>query len=249
MIQRGSPLKHLIQTAVSVIYPSRCVGCGSLVEDDFGLCASCWRDTPLISGTVCNACGSPQPGLQGGGRIECDDCLRTPRPWVEGRAAIMYQDRGRQIVLRFKHGDRTDIAIPAAKWMIRAARPFLNHVDIIAPVPLHPFRLLRRRYNQAALLAQAISAQAARPVCVDLLQRHKHTQSQDGKTLAERFANTNAAISLHPRRRHRIMRRSVLLVDDVMTSGATFTACADACLEAGAQEVYVLALARVAKDT
>lgn len=219
-----------------------------MVEADFGLCALCWRDTPLIAGTVCDSCGMPVAGLSDGQRIECDDCLRTPRPWREGRAAMMYKDRGRSIVLRLKHGDRTDIASPAAKWMARAARPFTDQIDLIAPVPLHPIRLIRRRFNQAALLAQELGAQLDRPVCVDLLQRRRMTESQDGKSLAERFANINAAIALHPKRRHRLVSRNVLLVDDVMTSGATFTACTDACLTGGAADVFVLALARVAKD-
>jgi ComF family protein len=161
---------------------------------------------------------------------------------------MMYQDRGRAIVLKLKHGDGTDIAAPASKWMARAAKPFAGRIDLIVPVPLHRLRLLRRRYNQAALLAKALGAELDTAVCEDALQRPKPTQSQDGKTLSERFANVNAAINLHPRRRHRIAGRTVLIVDDVMTSGATFTACADACLTGGAADVFVLALARVAKE-
>ena len=230
------------------MYPPRCVGCGVQVDSDFGLCAECWGKTPIIGGTVCDACGIPLPGPGDIDRVECDECMKTPRPWKDGRAAVMYQDMGRDIVLKFKHGDRTDIAIPAARWMARAAYPFRDKVDLIVPVPLHPTRLVRRRFNQAAILAHALGGLLHRPVCPDLLRRTRRTQSQDRKTMAERFANTHGAIELHPRRRHRLIRRTILLVDDVMTSGATFTACTDACLKGGAQTVYVLALARVGKE-
>lgn len=219
-----------------------------MVVSDFGLCGPCWRDTPFIGGTVCDSCGVPLPGDPDGHRLDCDDCMARPRPWDEGRAALVYRDRARDLVLALKHGDRPEIARPAGLWLARAARPFLRDGMLIAPVPLHWSRLLRRRYNQSALLAQALARQTGLPHCPDLLVRHRRTAALDGKGVADRFEMVSGAIRAHPRRRHRMAGRTVVLVDDVMTSGATLAACATACLDAGAAKVHILTLARVAKD-
>lgn len=241
-------MQGMFQTAVRLIYPPRCIGCGAQVESDFSLCGTCWRDTPFVGGTVCDACGVPLPGAADGHRVECDDCMMTPRPWTQGRAALMYRDSARRIVLALKHGDRADLARPAGLWLAQAARPLLRPDMLIAPVPLHRFRLLRRRYNQAALLAQALAAQTGHSCCPDVLERHRHTGSQEGRGAAERFESLQGAIRPHPRRRHRMMARPVLLVDDVMTTGATLSVCAEACLQAGASAVYTVVLARASKE-
>lgn len=219
------------------------------MESDFGLCGSCWRDTPFIGVAVCESCGVPLPGATDGYRIECDDCMAAPRPWSDGRAALLYQDRARQLILALKHGDRPELARPAAGWMARAGQPILSGDMLIAPVPLHWTRFVRRRYNQSALLSGHLAALTALDHCPDLLLRRKRTPPLDGKTADERAAVLNDVIVVHPRRRERIAGGTVLLVDDVMTSGATLSACARACLEAGAREVRVLVLARVAKGS
>ncbi|MDA7964381.1 ComF family protein [Ruegeria sp.] len=233
---------------LELVYPPRCMGCGELTESDFGLCGPCWRDTPFIGGTVCDSCGAPVVGERDGFRIDCDDCLKTPRPWHEGRAALLYQGRARALVLALKHGDRPELARPAARWMAQAGREILRPGLLVAPVPLHWSRLIKRRYNQSALLAQHLGREAGLDCIPDLLQRRVRTPVLDGKTAQEREDILTHAISTHPKRAEQIRGRDILLVDDVMTSGATLAACTRVCQAAGANHIFVLALARVAKD-
>lgn len=237
-----------VQTAVSLIYPPRCLTCGDLVEAGGGLCGPCWRETPFITGTVCASCGVPLPGEDDGHRSDCDDCLAVPRPWDAGRAALVYSGNARRLVLALKHGDRSDIAAPAARWMAQAGAPLLQGTPLIAPVPLHWTRLIRRRFNQSALLAQALGRLTGLEACPDLLVRRCRTPVLDGNSREARFRTMADTLAPHPRRAGRARGRGVLLVDDVMTSGATLAAAALACRKAGAAEVRVLVLARVTKD-
>lgn len=237
-----------MQAALHLVWPPQCISCGAPVTTDFGLCGPCWRQTPFIVGLVCDLCGTPLPGEDTGQPVHCDDCLAIARPWHQGRAALLYKDNARQIVLSLKHGDRLDLARPAAGWMARAAAPLLLPGTLVAPVPLHWRRLIMRRYNQSALLSAAVARLAGLDHCPDLLLRRRATPSQEGRTRDDRFDNLSGALSLHPRRAARVKDRPVLLVDDVMTSGATLAAAAEACLASGATRVSVLALARVAKD-
>jgi predicted amidophosphoribosyltransferase len=237
-----------LQAAVQLIYPAQCLTCDARVTTDFGLCGPCWRATPFIGGLVCDQCGTPLPGEDTGKAEQCDDCLTIARPWSQGRAALLYKDNARQMVLALKHGDRLDLARPATAWLHRVARPIIRPGMLVAPIPLHWFRLIRRRYNQAALLSAGVAKLNGLDHCPDLLQRPRHTGTQDGRDRDGRFANMAAALRLHPRHAARVAGRHILLVDDVMTSGATLAAGAEACVAAGASAVSVLVLARVAKD-
>jgi len=237
-----------MQTALRLIYPPQCVMCGALVGEPFQLCGSCWRATPFISGLVCDTCGTPLPGDDTGHTEICDDCLSIARPWDRGRAALLYRDGAKRLVLALKHGDRQDLAVPAARWMARAAEPIVEPEMLIVPIPAHWLRLLQRRYNQAALLANRLGKTLSLQVAPDALIRKKRTRVQEGMTRDDRFRNLADAFAPHPGRGGLIKGRSVLLVDDVMTSGATFAAAAEICHVAGASRVSVLSLARVAKD-
>ena len=235
-----------LQTLVRLVYPPRCLVCGGLVETDLGLCGTCWRETPFISGLRCDLCGVPLPG-ESDDAEHCDDCLATPRPWAQGRAALVYRDTGRRLVLMLKHGDRHDIAEAAGLWMARGARSMMQDGMIAVPVPLHLRRHLSRRFNQSALLARSLADALGLDWSSEALARVRHTQSLEGRGRAERFETLREAIA--PGREAAALHgRPVLLVDDVMTSGATLAVASEACLAAGASSVCVMVLARAAKD-
>ena len=237
-----------MQALLHLIYPPQCLSCDARVTTDFGLCGPCWRATPFITGLVCDHCGTPLPGQDLGKSELCDDCLTIARPWSKGRAAMLYKDNARQMVLALKHGDRLDLARPVAQWLLRAAQPMLVPGMLVAPVPLHWTRLITRRYNQAAMLSAQLAKLARLDHCPDLLLRKRRTGTQDGRDRDGRFANMQDALTPNPRHAARIGGRNVLLIDDVMTSGATLAAAAEVCLAAGATGVSVLVMARVAKD-
>ena len=238
-----------MQDVIRLVYPSQCVACGALVASDFGLCPTCWRDTPFIAGLTCQRCGTPLPGdAMEGEEVLCDDCMALNPPWRAGRAAMIYGENARKMILALKHGDRMELARPIAGWMVRAGGDILRPGLLVAPVPLYWLRLFHRRYNQAALVSRQVARLAGLAHCPDLLQRTRQTHSQENRTREGRFDNVAGAFRLHPRRADRALGRDVLLIDDVMTSGATLSAAAMACLDGGAASVSVLVTARVVKD-
>lgn len=241
-------LKQQVQTALRVLFPPSCAGCNKMVDSEFGLCGPCWRQLPLIAGPVCHDCGVPLLVASSHDVGTCDDCRKLERPWSAGRAAMRYTDLGRKLVLGLKHGDRQDVAITASAWLARAGQPLLEPETLIVPVPLHWTRLVKRRYNQSALLAQHLALKTQRNVKLDALQRIKKTQALETANVDERFARLSGAITASPKGQAALKDRPVILIDDVMTSGATLTAATNACLDAGARRVDVLVLARVCKD-
>ena len=237
-----------MQNPLKLIYPDRCVACGELVDDAQSLCAACWASTPFLSGLCCDTCGVPLLGEDDGEGAHCDACLAAPPPWDRGRAALAYRDTGRRLVLALKHGDRLDLVAPLGRWMAARAEGLVGPGVALVPVPLHWTRLLRRRYNQSALLAQEVARRTGGDYLPDALIRSRRTPPQEKMTRDERRANMADAIRPHPTRGAALAGRRVVLVDDVLTSGATLGAAARAARAAGAASVSVLVLARVVRD-
>lgn len=173
--------------------------------------------------------------------------MQDPPPWQRGRAALLYKGAARSLVMGLKHGDRHDIARPAARWMATLAEPLTNETTIIAPIPLHWTRFLKRRFNQSALLADRMARDLDTDYIPDLLIRDNATSSLDGLSREERFEMLSGSLSVNPKFLDVVRGASVLLVDDVMTSGATLSVATKACLQANADQVNVIVLARVAK--
>ena len=231
---------------LDAILPPLCLGCGEIVAAPGALCAVCWRGFSFISAPQCLRCGVPF-ARDLGTAAQCTACLTRPPAFRRARAALVYDDKSRRLVLPFKHGDRTDMARACGAWMARAGAELLAEADLVAPVPLHWRRLFTRRYNQALLLASRVSRDGGLTLAPDLLRRRRWTGSQAGLAARERRRNVRLAFDIHPRWRGGIKGRSVLLVDDVLTTGATVDACVRVLERAGVRHVDVLTLARVVR--
>ncbi|TWA71512.1 ComF family protein [Azospirillum brasilense] len=231
---------------LDTLLPPRCLCCGGSVDRQGGLCAPCWNGLTFIAPPLCTCCGTPFDFALEGEPL-CGACIAEPPLFACARAVLAYDDGSRPLVLGFKHGDRIHAAGAYGAWMARAGAELLADADLLAPVPLHRLRLFRRRYNQAALLAQAAGRQAGRPVVPDLLVRRRSTPSQGGLDRSGRRRNVKGAFAVRPGLEPRVAGKRIVLVDDVLTTGATLSECARVLLRAGAERVDALTLARVVK--
>jgi ComF family protein len=244
---QGSPGKRVLHAALDLLYPPLCLVCRTPVGAAPGLCAACWQRISFIDGPVCGCCGLPfeiDPGTDS----RCAACLAQPPAFDRARSAMRYDDGSRDAILAFKRADRLEFANLFALWLKRAGQSLLDEADLIVPVPLHPMRLWSRRYNQSAVLAQRLRRLAAKPVDPLVLVRTRATPSQGKMPSAKaRRRNVQGAFKVPARKRPAIAGRKILIVDDVLTTGATIEACARTLKRAGAAEVFVLTLARVAR--
>jgi len=241
---------------LDAILPPLCLICDRPLTAVGLLCADCWEGIDFVAPPHCAVCGYPfefDPAeFEPGSESLCGACAAALPPYDRARAVMRYGETARRLLLGFKHADRIEAAASLGQWMGRAGWELRDDSDLIVPVPLHWRRLLMRRYNQAALLAWALEATwrdgsgGQTPTCCpDLLQRTRATPSQGHLSAAQRYRNVAGAIRVNPARQTRLEGQRVLLVDDVMTSGATVAACSQVLLRAGAACVQVLVLARV----
>lgn len=213
-----------------------------------GLAAGDWQAIRFLDGEGCEMCARPfDGGLHFGAGALCRICDDKPFPFNRTRAASLYDDASRSLILAFKHGDRLDLAPVLTRWLERATVDLVRDADVVVPVPLHPLRLLERRYNQAAELARPLAYRAGKAFLPDSLIRMRMTQRQ-GRSANVRQANVKGAFSVTPRGMISVAGKRVLLIDDVMTTGATAAACARALRDAGASAVDVAVLARAVPD-
>lgn len=239
-------LERGVERALDLLLPPQCLQCGAGVERVGMLCPACWRRTSFLGPPLCEVCGYPFEFDVGEGAL-CGACTRERPVFDRARAALSYEAVGRDLVLAFKLSDRTYAAPALAGWMVRAGAELLEGADLLAPVPLHRRQLFLRRYNQAALLAQAVGRASGRRVVPDLLVRTRATALQTRLSAAARVENVRGAFRVRPSRESTVADRRIVVIDDVMTTGATVSACARALRKAGAAEVFVLTLARTVR--
>lgn len=235
------------RAALDLVLPPLCLKCRVPVAEPQSVCATCWNELRFLSPPHCIQCGIPFPHDLGRG-VKCAACIARPPPFTAARAALAYDDASRDLILGFKHADRLEAVPLFARWMAIAGREAMEGADMLVPVPLHWRRLIARRYNQAAELAHALSALTGLRVDTAVLTRAKPTPSQGEMPSARaRRRNVAGAFAIAKERRGRIAGRSIVLVDDVLTTGATLTACAKVLLRSGAGAVSFVTLARVVR--
>jgi ComF family protein len=232
----------VFRTLLDGLYPPRALDGASYGA--LGMSAEVWSKIVFIDGPVCDGCGLPFEYDQGPG-VRCAACMARPRAFDRARAACLYDETSRDPILKLKHADRIDLAPMLAKWVSRAAWPLVEDADLVAPIPMHRFRLLRRRFNQAAEIARPFARLAGLGYLPDALVRVRATPSQAGKSGGARRRNMAAAFAVPPGRAHKVAGKRILLIDDVLTTGATAEACARALKAAGAARVNVAVAARV----
>jgi ComF family protein len=242
----GTAGKGILRSALDGVYPPSCSGCGRQTVEPGALCGGCWNTVKFIEKPYCAIYGTPFSTELGEGMISAR-AIADPPLYARSRAAVAYQG----LALRFVHGlkfqDRQDNARWMAEWMARAAPELLRDADVIVPVPLHWQRMISRRFNQSALLAQKLTLSANKPFAPLALKRIKATVTQRGLTAKERDANVKRAFIVPENQTIHVQGRRVLLVDDVITTGSTVGEATKALLKAGAREVDVLAFAMVLK--
>ncbi len=232
-----------LAAAFALMLPPRCPGCGAVVEGDDRFCAPCWGELRFLTPPWCRCCGEPF-AEDVGHAARCRRCTQTPPSFDAARAALAYADPVRQVVLTLKHGDGTHLARVMAAQMLRVGTGWFGPDALIVPVPLHRWRLWKRGYNQAALIAHALAKRTGAAMAVDALVRIRSTSASGAMGREARYANVAGAFRVA----RPVAGKRVVLVDDVLTSGATGEACAAALKLAGAASVNLLTFARVVWD-
>jgi ComF family protein len=244
--KRAAGAAHaVLRAALDLALPHLCAVCREPVDGQ-GLCATCWSKLSFITRPYCERLGIPFVYDPGPGMLSME-AIADPPAYQRARAAVRFDETSRTLVHALKYGDRLDLVPMMGRWLSQAGRELLDEADALVPVPLHWRRRWARRFNQSAVLAAEVSATSGVPVAAGALKRVKFTAQQVGLSRSERAANVQGAFRVPPDGKAAVAGRRLVLIDDVLTSGATVEGCAKALLRAGAANIDVLVFARVAE--
>lgn len=244
-------IKEISTHALDTILPPRCVITGEMVEQQGMIAPSAWSELDFVANPKCQKCGVPfgfeVDGVESDGEMHCVQCLDYPPPFDSARAVLRYNDQSRNLILGFKHADQTHAALAFVPWLKMAGAEMLEKADVLMPVPLHRWRLLKRRYNLSSIMAHFLSKEIGLPVLHEGLVRTRATPTQGHLNFEERRKNVRRAFEVNKRYIDKIREKNVVIIDDVYTTGSTVKECTKALKKAGAGEVHILTLARVAR--
>lgn len=233
--------RAVLQSIIRFSLPPRCAGCGQIVADDDQLCVTCWQSLEFLTDSGCALCGYPVTPSE----FICAPCLLVPPEHNGVRAAVSYGEIARTIILRFKHGGRTGLAKFIAEAMLRN---ITEAEALIIPVPLHRWRIWSRGFNQSALIASRLATLSGNPILLNGIKRARRTPILRGLGAKERAKAVRGVFTINAAKRPLFIGKSIYLIDDVYTSGATSNACAKLLKKAGAEQVTVLCWARVLRE-
>lgn len=240
-------VKGLGRFLLDALFPPVCLACNHAVGTPDGLCPRCWGLLVPISAPFCPVLGLPFQTDMGPGAVS-PQAIANPPHFDRARSAVAYTDLARRLVSRLKYGDRPEFALFCARAMAAAGHELLGEDAVLVPVPLHRRRQFSRRYNQSSELARALAGIAKRPIDTDLIERHRPTRQQVGLNARQRASNVDGAFRLQDGAERRLIGRRIVLIDDVLTTGATANAVARMLKRKGAGQVDVLTFARVVFD-
>jgi ComF family protein len=239
--------RTVLSRALDLAMPSHCPVTQEEISAQHALSASAWGAAHFIEAPFCPRCGVPF-SADYGGEVECPSCIAEPPDFSCARAVLVYDDASHRMIVGFKHSDRTELALMFAEWMIRAGNTIITRSSMLTPVPLHRWRLLKRRYNQSAILASAVAQKSGAKLSIGEFVRKRATPPQKDLTIDGRKRNVAGAFGFcSAAARESFLGKHVVLIDDVLTTGATLSAAARALKRAGAARVDALVLARVVK--
>lgn len=239
-LKPGARVREAVRRVTDAVFPQHRFDGARALET--GMSPEAWAKVVFLEAPVCDGCGAP---FEFAVPERCAACQARPFVFARARAACLYDDASRELVLRFKHADRVDLAPLFAGWIGRSAAELIEVADAVVPVPLHRLRLMKRRYNQAAEIARPLARRAGLEYLPDALERKRRTDSQGSKSGSGRRRNVQGAFEVPEARRKQVKGRRILLIDDVLTTGATADACARALIKAGARAVDLAVVARV----
>lgn len=236
--------RSILWQIVDTVLPPRCIVTGDFVDRQGMVAPAAWLSLDFITDPFCNVCGFPFD-FQVDENMLCTSCLESRPQYETARAALKYNDASRNMILGFKHADKLHFVESFVPWLKRCGDKMLAEADYIIPVPLHRWRLLSRRYNQSALIANALANETGHDYIADALVRVRATPPQGHMSAKDRFKNVRRAFIVNQRWTPEIKGKNVVLIDDVYTTGATVKECTKALLQAGVAKVNVLTLSRV----